>query len=120
MYLSKPEEGFSIPVVYVSINELNIDELKDINTIKADRKINYLKKDKEFKDYNYDDIYHIDDKRGYGIDDEKECKVEEKVKNRLLFDTDEGEIDESIINRENNEETETESGGLLILDGDSE
>ena len=101
MYLSKPEEGFSMPVIYVSINELNINELKNIDTIKKevkvkdDIKVNYLNEDENFRN-------------------------EKESRDKLIFDIEENineEIDEATSNREKILE-EAESNGLLILDGD--
>ena len=101
MYLSKPEEGFSMPVIYVSINELNINELKNIDTIKKevkvkdDIKVNYLNEDENFSN-------------------------EKESEDKLIFDIEENineEIDEVASNREKILE-EAESNGLLILDGD--
>lgn len=101
MYLSKPEEGFSMPVIYVSINELNINELKNIYTIKKevkvkdDIKVNYLNEDENFRN-------------------------EKESRDKLIFDIEENineEIDEATSNREKILE-EAESNGLLILDGD--
>ena len=102
MYLSKPEEGFSIPVIYVSINELSINELKNIDTkrkevkVKNDIKVNYL-------------------------NEHESCRHEKENKDKLIFDI-EDNINEEIIddtktNRKNIPE-EAQSNGQLILDGD--
>lgn len=113
MYLSKPEGGFCIPVLYINKDELNISRFKDINKEWEDKKIDYLRYDAEDR-YSENNI-------DLEVKDENYNISEDERNNCLIFDVDEcesgEEIKKSIIDRRINE-VEAESVGVLILDGE--
>lgn len=113
MYLSKPEEGFCIPVLYINRKELDISNLLDIDKVSENYEMNYL--GKEF----YNDL--PDNKEESLIKDEVLNAPRGEENDRLIFDTDEGdeknESLESLIERKING-ADSEGFGVLIFDGE--
>lgn len=113
MYLSKPQEGFCIPVLYIKKEELDIAKLLDIDKSSEDVELNYLGKN----------LYHdlSDNNEGLIIEDEALNASRSEKNDRLIFDVDEDsenhEVPESLIDRKINE-LGAEALGVLILDGD--
>ena len=112
MYLSTPEFGFCMPVLYVKKDELDIGRLKDINKQWEDEKRDYLRCCSEDGYSN-----NID----FGIKNENYDISGNKENDCLIFDVDEcesgEEIKKYIVNRRVNE-VESKSVGVLILDGE--
>ncbi|WP_428817719.1 hypothetical protein ACQR2L_06325 [Clostridium butyricum] len=102
MYLSKPVEGFCIPVLYIRKEHLDISELKDIASKEAKKTI--------FS-------------RGETLNDHecsKESNEDEKISERLIFDDDDiniEEVKETVVKRKV-EEVDVENVGFLIFDED--
>lgn len=102
MYLSKPVEGFCIPVLYIRKEHLDISELKDIASKEVEKTI--------FS-------------RGEALNDHecsKKSNEDEKISERLIFDDDDiniEEVKETIVKRKV-EEVDVENVGFLIFDGD--
>lgn len=113
MYLSKPQEGFCIQVLYIKKEELDIAKLLDIDKSSEDDELNYLEKN----------LYHdlADNKEGLIIEDEILKEYRSEKNDRLIFDVDEDienhELPDSLIDRKINE-VGADSLGVLILDGD--
>lgn len=110
MYLSKPIDGFCVPVLYVEKEYLNINELKDIKTMDYDNGI-FFRSD-NLRDSDYTKKSNVSNKDGIEY---------EKISKKLIFDEDENsntnELEENIIRRKV-EEIDEKNLGLLILDGD--
>lgn len=110
MYLSKPIDGFCVPVLYIEKEYLNISELKDIKTRDYDNSM-FLRGEKLI-DYGYTQKSNISN------EDRIDC---EKISEKLIFDADENnninELKETIIKRKV-EESDVKNPGFLILDGD--
>lgn len=102
MYLSKPVEGFCIPVLYIRKENLDISELKDIASKEVEKTI--------FS-------------RGETLNDDdclKKSNKDEKISERLIFDDDDiniEEVKETIVKRKV-EEVDVKNVGFLIFDGD--
>lgn len=113
MYLSKPEKGFCIPVLYIKKEDLNISKLRDIKRTAEEEKSNHLENG---INYNYSD--HKSDLK---IKEENLYSTRGEKNDRLVLDADEDITDERlkefIVNREINE-MNSEDLGVLILDGD--
>ena len=104
MYISKPEEGFCVPVLYIDKKELNIGEIKDISEYKKNIKID--------NSTDNDDLRCSQDKENSDI-------VTEKV-DKLIIDNDEEFNEEKIkdfISERKNKADKLESG-VLILDAE--
>lgn len=110
MYLSKPIDGFCVPVLYVEKEYLNINELKDIKTMDYDNSIFF--RSENLKDSDYTKKLNVSNKDGIEY---------EKISEKLIFDEDENsninELQENIMKRKV-EEIDGKNLGLLILDGD--
>lgn len=113
MYLSKPEGGFCIPVLYIKKDELNIRQLKNINKELEVEDFDYFRNDFEDK--------YLKNKRNFQTEEWDFDNLSNEKNNRLTFDMDEpveGEfIKQSIVDRKISE-LGAESVGVLILDGE--
>lgn len=102
MYLSKPAEGFCIPVLYIRKENLDISELKDIASKEVEKTIFSRR-----ETLNDDDCL-------------KKSNKDEKISERLIFDDDDiniEEVKETIVKRKV-EEVDVKNVGFLIFDGD--
>ena len=108
MYLSKPEKGFCISVLYVNKKDLNIDELKEISSL--DKKA----------DLNLE--VNICDYEKSKIEEENLAKAMRSGYDKLIFDEDEvegiKETIEKLIDRRA-KEIKSEDMGILILDDEA-
>lgn len=102
MYLSKPVEGFCIPVLYIRKEHLDISELKDIASKEVEKTI--FSREETLNDYECS----------------KKSNEDEKISERLTFDDDDiniEEVKETVVKRKV-EEVDVENVGFLIFDGD--